>query len=651
MGLVAVPSANGEVTPMRLRSVITTETGLELCRVAVREGILGRPFKGERLRQRLAVAAQSRVRPVDAQVIPPEAATRLSTDWPEVVARAAGSETTLCVSRHRPSHPDSAADRRADLPRAVVPELLEAAAMASPPIVRLTPADSPDRVRYLPELVTRYDPGLEHDAHPPAWTGGAPNQSRPHDRHHFESLFARSEDPWAYETAYEQLKYQQTLDLIPRGQIGKALELACAEGRFTRLLAPRVERLIAADFSQVALQRAAAASGAGNVEFQLLDLANDALPGALDLILCSEVLYYLGTLDALKAVGDKLAGALSPGGHLVLAHANVLVDDPDQPGFDWVVPYGARRIGETLAGIPLLRFVREIRTEAYRIQLFQRRESPNTSVSSLEPESVEPAPYQEPAPHVAVHFRRAGGRPALSHAAHSAPVSLPILMYHSIGVAGPAATARYRVAPEVFEAQLDYLRGAGFTTVTIRQWLTAARLRRPPAPRPVVITFDDGYRDFEANAWPLLRRYGFGALVFLVADLIGESARWDADLGEPLPLMGWNEIRQLASQGVEFGAHSVSHRPMTGLTPGEIAREALRSRLIIERGLGRGIESFAYPHGDTDPIVEHLVGACGFQAGLTCRPGPAGPRDSALALPRIEVSGEDDLAAFIAKLG
>jgi len=224
-------------------------------------------------------------------------------------------------------------------------------------------------------------------------------------------------------------------------------------------------------------------------------------------------------------------------------------------------------------------------------------------------------------------------------------------MYHSISAEGPAATASYGVTPDAFEAQLRYLRDAGFTTVTLREWLTAVPRRRPLPAKPVVLTFDDGYRDFDANAWPLLQRYGFGALVFLVPDLIGEAARLDADLGEPLPLMGWDEIRRLASQGVEFGAHSASHRPMTGLTPAEIAREAIRSRVVIERNLGRGVDAFAYPHGDTDPVVEHLVGASGFQVGLTRRPGPAGPQDSALALPRIEVSGDDDLASFISKLG
>jgi len=426
VGLVSVPSEGGRITPRRLRSVITTETGLELCRVAVREGVLGRPFEGGRLRERLAEAAKARgpAAASFAEVIPPEAADLLTLDWTGIISRAVGSDETLCVSRYRTPHPDAPGDRRADLPRAVLPELLAAAAMGSPPAVRSSSEGPPQRVAYLPELVSR-----------PA--------------------------------------------------------------------------------------------------------------------------------------------------------------------------------------------------------------SPNASAILLKAEVVEAAPpCQEPEPPLVLHSRRALD-----------PPSLPILMYHSISAEGPAATARYRVSPQAFETQLGYLRDAGFTSVPLGQWLSAVRRRQPLPPRPVVITFDDGYRDFEANAWPVLQRYGFGALVFLVADLIGDTARWDADHGEPLPLMGWSEIRRLVSQGIEFGAHSATHRPMTGLTPAEIAREAIRSRVVIERGLGHGVEAFAYPYGDTDPIVEHLVGASGFQLGLTCRPGPAGPRDSALALPRIEVCGDDDLASFIGKLG
>jgi hypothetical protein len=89
---------------------------------------------------------------------------------------------------------------------------------------------------------------------------------------------------------------------------------------------------------------------------------------------------------------------------------------------------------------------------------------------------------------------------------------------------------------------------------------------------------------------------------------------------------------------------------MTGLSPADIAREALVSREEIERRIGVTVSSFAYPYGDEDDVVRHLVGAAGFEYGLTCRPGSAHRRDSWLALPRIAVSGSDDLRAFIAQL-
>jgi glycosyltransferase involved in cell wall biosynthesis/peptidoglycan/xylan/chitin deacetylase (PgdA/CDA1 family)/2-polyprenyl-3-methyl-5-hydroxy-6-metoxy-1,4-benzoquinol methylase len=654
IGRVAVPSDHGLITPARLRAAINTETGLELARVVVREAVLGRPLLGDGLRARLAALADRSARAhstAAAETVASNAAARLAPDWKTVVSAVAASDSPgLLLARHEPHLVNVPADRRASLPSALLRELLEMAGVVGPPAVQLREAGSGSRVEYLPELLWNGDHESDAErAGDESFASGA-HPSRQHDRHYFESLFASGDDPWSYETPYERLKHRQTLDLIPEGRIGKALEVGCAEGRFTRLLAPRVERLIAADLSQIALRRAAESCTAGNVEFRSLDLAADDLPDACDLIVCSEVLYYLMSVESLGLVAAKLARALTPAGHLVLAHGNVLADDPGGPGFDWPFPFGAKVIGETLARLPSLRFLREVRNEAYRIQLFQRRPSPLEAVTTTEPEVSEEAPFDSPAPRVASSLKAAGGAPS-PYTNPKGSSTLPILMYHRVTREGPDAAARYRVAPEDLEAQLRYLNEAGFVSVTIYDWLRAAKYRRPLPLRSVLLTFDDGYQDFADVAWPLVRRYGFRALVFLVADLIGRTNEWDADIGPPVRLMDWEQIRRLAAEGVEFGSHSASHRPMTGLDTTEVARDAIRSRLILERGLGRRTPAFAYPYGDSDQIVEHLVGACGFQVGLTCRTARAGFRDSPLALPRIEITGQDDLSAFIAKLG
>lgn len=188
---------------------------------------------------------------------------------------------------------------------------------------------------------------------------------------HFETLF-EAEDPWNYGSPYEQQKYQRQLDMLP-GPINQALELACAEGHFTVQLAPRVRRLLATDISATALARTQTRCGQHrNITYQLLDFSAEPLPCGMDLILCSEVLYYLSGEAELRQVAAKIAAALRPGGCLVTAHAYVLKDNPAGTGFDWDIVYGAGTIHRVLSQTQGLALERAIETELYRIDRFRR---------------------------------------------------------------------------------------------------------------------------------------------------------------------------------------------------------------------------------------------------------------------------------------
>lgn len=152
-------------------------------------------------------------------------------------------------------------------------------------------------------------------------------------------------------------------------------------------------------------------------------------------------------------------------------------------------------------------------------------------------------------------------------------------------------------------------------------------------------------------AWPLLKRYGFTAMVFIVADCVGRTNSWDGAYGEEIPLLGWEDIRLLQDEGVEFGSHSVSHPFLTALSPEKIVREGARSRTILGRELGVPVKAFAYPYGDVDRVVQHCMGASGYIYGLTTRGDMSKFYDPLLALPRIEVCGSDRIKDFIKKLG
>ncbi|MBM4200788.1 MAG: polysaccharide deacetylase family protein [Gammaproteobacteria bacterium] len=353
----------------------------------------------------------------------------------------------------------------------------------------------------------------------------------------------------------------------------------------------------------------------------------------------------------LEEVARKFAAALKPGGHVLIAHANAVIDDPERPGFDFDIPYGGRTIGDVFATTPGFALRKEISTPLYRIQLF-RRESGDASPGHDGPPEIvhfDSQPTELP-PAVAAHVLWQGGQP---HAHQPQPVvtaTLPVLMYHRVAPGKADAMRRYRVSPEAFEEQLQYLRDAGFYSVGWAEWQAAAAARIPLPGRAIALTFDDGYQDVFEFAAPLLERYGFRATVFLVADRIGGSNVWDQAFAETIPLMGWAEIRELHARGLQFGSHTATHRALTGLSIAEVVDEGARSRAMIEDALRSPVRAIAYPYGDFDDPVAHAMGGCGYLYGLSCRHGRARFGDSLLALPRIEIEGTDRLRDFVAKL-
>jgi peptidoglycan/xylan/chitin deacetylase (PgdA/CDA1 family)/SAM-dependent methyltransferase len=669
LGLVPVDQRRG-FGARALRAAITAVGGFELCRVAVREALIGRrTASGAGLREVLARVALERARAPEADErdehrLRLEAPTGVdpAPGWLEAAAGLCAGADGLLLARHGPDPGDgvlgTSASRAASLPGEAVGDLLAAAQAVGEPVVGGGPG--PHRaVRYSPELLWR--PARLRRAGAGALTrvreratrsrAGSRSEaaiaSAPGRRHRFEALFAGREDPWRYTNEYERTKYGLTLSLVPEERPATALEVGCAEGHFTKLLAPRVGRLTATDISAIAVERARRrCQSEDNVEFAQLDLVDDPLPGRFDLVVCSETLYFTGDRARLDAAAQKLAGAVLPGGHLITANAHQVVDDPGSPGFDWGLPFGAKVIGEALAATGALSLIRELRTPLYRVQMFRRTDGSG----ALAPELVE---LEQPAPvpdHVADTVRWGGGAPAAGQRGEEASTDqLPILVYHHVAP-GAEAGSQFHIAPEAFAEQLAYLRSAGFRSVDLEEWRGAMAVHRPLPGMGVMITFDDGYRSFAEYAWPLLRRYGFGAMVFVVTGEVGGWNRWDEGRRDQAELMDWDELGALHAEGVELGAHSETHPRMTELTPGQIVRESARSRVAMTRRIGIAPVAFAYPYGLTDGVVQHLVGACGYRYGLSVRGACCRLHDRLLAMPRIEVSGEDDLPAFIAKL-
>src|SRR4051794_5938500 len=141
-------------------------------------------------------------------------------------------------------------------------------------------------------------------------------------------------------------------------------------------------------------------------------------------------------------------------------------------------------------------------------------------------------------------------------------------MYHEVAERLVPGFEKYTVTARAFAAQMRWLASAGYSTVSLDAVL-AHRMSGAGLPRrPVVLTFDDGFRTCVEHVVPVLQGYGFTATFYLVAGLVGGSSRWlMASHGFELPLMDWDAARHLVSSGFQCGAHSLTHPHLNELPP------------------------------------------------------------------------------------
>ncbi len=224
---------------------------------------------------------------------------------------------------------------------------------------------------------------------------------------------------------------------------------------------------------------------------------------------------------------------------------------------------------------------------------------------------------------------------------------VPILMYHRITEMPAGSLERYAVSPRSFAGQMEYLHHQGFATVSLGDLVAHYQLGRDLPRKAVAITFDDGYLDNYLYAFPTLRRYGFTATIFQVASCIGGAAEWDRVDGQLAPrLMSWKELRLLASDGITIGAHPCTHPYLTKLPVIEARREIAEAKAILEAGLGRKVEFFAYPYTEYNANLRAAVIESGFIAACSSVSGQSDAADDPFMLKRLIVKGSDTLSDF-----
>ncbi|MFD7402978.1 polysaccharide deacetylase family protein [Streptomyces sp. NPDC059866] len=223
-------------------------------------------------------------------------------------------------------------------------------------------------------------------------------------------------------------------------------------------------------------------------------------------------------------------------------------------------------------------------------------------------------------------------------------VRVPILMYHAVATDPNDATRALSVTPDAFARQMAVIDGLGLTPVTTAdlaaRWRTG---RRPLPPRPVLVTFDDGYEGVHRHALPVLAKHGFPATLFVSTGWL----RGAYDTGGGLDrMLDWDQVRQLADAGVEIGGHSHSHPQLDQLDDDALRFELTRCRDIVAGELGALPVSFAYPYGYSSRRVRQEVRATGYAQALAVGNGLARRHQGPYALRRVTVRRSTGLEEF-----
>lgn len=191
------------------------------------------------------------------------------------------------------------------------------------------------------------------------------------------------------------------------------------------------------------------------------------------------------------------------------------------------------------------------------------------------------------------------------------------------------------MTPEVFEAQLHFLKRRGYSTLSAEEIFKQI----PAAPFSfVVFTFDDGCENFYTEALPRLLHYGFTATVFVVTDWIGKKG-----------YLSWQQLRELQAAGMTIGSHTCSHPHLPDLQPLQMQREIEVSKQILEQGLQGSISLFCYPFGGFDTRAIDFVRSAGYRLAFTTNRGLSGFPENPFSIRRVRMSNTTHPIRLLAK--
>lgn len=204
----------------------------------------------------------------------------------------------------------------------------------------------------------------------------------------------------------------------------------------------------------------------------------------------------------------------------------------------------------------------------------------------------------------------------------------PILVYHNIN----SRKGSFFVSPENFSKQMEYIKKNGYQVISLDELVRSIQTKTPLKRNKVVITFDDGYQDNFEYAYPVLKKMGFPATIFLVTDYIGKTSGF----------LNWDEVVAMSKDKISFGGHTKTHFYLGSMGSEDLAFGEIKgSKEAIEQKINMPVDYFCYPGGGFNQRTKELVALAGYRGACTTNRGFVKFNRDVYELKRVKVTNSD----------